>query len=210
MNDDKPLELPYPLRGLDRGQEFGVQPNLTTAQGRNVRACEPEEERVRGGSRHGLSKYVDEQLPLSPFVGGSRLIQHLALIVDPTTDATLDTQNILFNPGQPNEGDGTHDPSTNNRSTRNPGGGRYVRDGGNGWDLFRRDVPGTVIFQGLLADAHPGDGDTIGDLLLDSGDLLFFDIPFNVMSPEAINALIGQRVTATPTGVPNEYILAAA
>src|SRR3954463_844347 len=116
-----------------------MQPGGTTAAGVNVRAFEAQTQRVRGGSRPGLSRYIDAT------VAGTHLIQHLNVIVDPTTDALPDT----FDPDPPSpdvlddpssDGNGvpvgggsetfTGDPSHGGNRNRNPG--RLVRRGGSG------------------------------------------------------------------------------
>lgn len=102
-----PADLPFPLAGVNKATEYELQPELTTIHGRNVRAQDPLLKRLRGGSRHGQSKYIDER------VGGiDGPIQHLNYIVDPTTAALLtkfEQDDAVANPG-----DYVADPSTNN------------------------------------------------------------------------------------------------
>jgi hypothetical protein len=76
-NDDIAAELPFPLKGVDKRLSFSAQPSLTTPLGRNVRAHEPRTLRAKGGSRPGLSRFVDQSL------GGP--LQGLFLVA--TTDA---------------------------------------------------------------------------------------------------------------------------
>jgi hypothetical protein len=78
-------QLHFPKGGIDRSQAFGRQPNRdvgesvwarTTHRGVNVRAFERQGRRRRGGSRCGLSKYLDAR------PGGlTYLTQHLAVLV---------------------------------------------------------------------------------------------------------------------------------
>jgi hypothetical protein len=77
INDDIAAELPFPLKGVDKRLSFSAQPSLTTPLGRNVRAHEPRTLRAKGGSRPGLSRFVDQSL------GGP--LQGLFLVA--TTDA---------------------------------------------------------------------------------------------------------------------------
>ena len=110
------VDLQFPLQGVDISGEFGQQRQGTTPVGSNVRAMDPSTFRLRGASRPGLSKY----LPVR--VGGlTSVIQHLAVIVDPTVDALLDDFDS-------EDDDATEDPSTNNLRSRNLG--RVVRGSG--------------------------------------------------------------------------------
>ena len=70
-------EMLFPLRGIDVACVFDQQPPDSTPVGLNVRAYESLTERARGGSRPGLSRYINAQ------VSGSNKIQHLTYIVDP-------------------------------------------------------------------------------------------------------------------------------
>jgi hypothetical protein len=110
-------EMPFPIHGISLLTEFGSQTPGTTPIGKNVRAFETLTQRNRGGSRPGLAEYIN-----SPIDGvGGHVIQHLNVIVDPTTDAVLDDFS-----GTPF----VTDPSTNNLSVRNPPPARHVRPGG--------------------------------------------------------------------------------
>lgn len=109
----------FPLAGIDSTCEFSRQPDSTTPSGINVRAFEVITRRARGGSREGMSRYVNETL------NGAHLIQHLNILVDPQNPA-LDGPNATGDMGGTLEAD----PSSNNLSVRNFG--RYVRIGGSG------------------------------------------------------------------------------
>ena len=74
----------FPLGGISRVGEQGQQKPGTTQTGVNVRSLDPHVRRLRGASRCGLSKFVPDQAD-----GTSTLIQHLNVIVDPTTAAML-------------------------------------------------------------------------------------------------------------------------
>lgn len=115
-------ELQFPLLGIDVSEGNEIQRGGTTQVGDNVRACEPSTFRIRGGARAGLSKYVPEILPVD--LNKAHVVQHLAVVVDPTTDAIL----ASF----PDVGPTVADPSTSNLKQRLPVGGRMVRKGGSG------------------------------------------------------------------------------
>lgn len=55
------LDIPFPVKGLDESQGYGKQPPGTTVACQNVRAFDPSTGRLRGGSRAGLSKYLNAQ-----------------------------------------------------------------------------------------------------------------------------------------------------
>lgn len=135
------LPLPFPLRGVDVSTEYELQPELTAPEAANVRGVEPATARERGGSRPGLSRWIDAR------VGDTEaMIQCLDAVV------TADADALLVAPGN-GGGDGGDDwipdPSTNNEITngaddindpdydpdepgmRNPGP-RFVPDGGSG------------------------------------------------------------------------------
>lgn len=118
---DSFADAEFPSRGIDVGQAYGMQRVGTTPVGVNVRTYEPSTDRARGGSRPGLSKYIDWQ------VWGESEIQLLDYIVDPTVDATLADETTV----------GITDPSTNNLHTRNPAPARTVRRKGSGRQPIR-------------------------------------------------------------------------
>lgn len=79
------LDMHFPTAGIDRAMAYGKQPNRPTEDGAyarttreavNVRAHEPSSGRARGGSRSGLVRFPDDQLP--------GVIQELASIVLPS------------------------------------------------------------------------------------------------------------------------------
>lgn len=81
-NQAQIADLFFPISGLDVSVALEWQTPDTTPEGVNVRTFEPSTNRARGGQRWGLSKYIDEMLPLS-YSSGSPAIQHLQLVVDP-------------------------------------------------------------------------------------------------------------------------------
>lgn len=116
MAAKRDFTLVFPENGLETTTEFGRLPPGMTADAENVRAYETLQERKRGGSRPGLSKLIPPQ------VNGDFPIQHLNIIVDPTTPALAAEADA--------GGSGVPDTSTNNLRLRNPG--RTVRSGGSG------------------------------------------------------------------------------
>jgi hypothetical protein len=76
--DERFVELYFPVGGLDLSQEFQGQGPQTTPDAQNVRAVDPESQRERGGSRCGITRYINQQL--------AGEIQHLNMIVDPQAD----------------------------------------------------------------------------------------------------------------------------
>lgn len=122
MENDKEIELIFPLAGLNVATEYGRQPKQTTPVGVNVRAYEVLAKRGRGGQRPGLTKYIPQQLPT-----GVHVIQHLNVLVDPEEPGLLLDGTFPITGYQ-------LDTSTNNNAlgygNRNPG--RYIRTGGSG------------------------------------------------------------------------------
>ncbi len=79
MPQSQDVPSAFPVGGVDVSCEFARQPAATTPDAVNVRSYDTLEARLRGGSRPGLSKWIDER------VNGNALIQHLTVLVDPTT-----------------------------------------------------------------------------------------------------------------------------
>lgn len=123
VNPESLTDMGFPMHGLNLVAEFERQPPGSTVQGKNVRAFDLYLQRMRGGSRPGLVKYISSQV-----LGISSKIQHVNIIVDPT-EAALTSG--FFDPNDP---DGLiDDPSTNNKRIRNPG--RRIRTHGSGKGL---------------------------------------------------------------------------
>ncbi len=62
--------LPFPPKGIDRRDAFDSQAKGTTPDAQNVRFFERATMRGRGGTRPGLTRFIDDQLPHVPFIGG--------------------------------------------------------------------------------------------------------------------------------------------
>ncbi len=113
MPDEQEYTASFPVAGVNASCEYSRQPVDTTPVGENVRAYDTLAERERGGSRSGLSKFIDE------LVNGASVIQHLAVVVDPQNEALA------------NAGDDIEDPSDNGRNLLDDGVTvRRVRAGG--------------------------------------------------------------------------------
>ena len=95
----KPMELPFPLGGINEGQAYSRQPEGTTPDARNVRPFDTIDQRLRGGQRPGLTKYVADA------VNGSNTIQSIrqvTLALDPSTvipDTTLLNETFQYDDG---------------------------------------------------------------------------------------------------------------
>lgn len=63
-DEQKQIEATFPTLGIDISTEFNQQPPATTPEAVNVRGFETLTQRDRGGSRSGLIRYPDQQLPL--------------------------------------------------------------------------------------------------------------------------------------------------
>src|SRR5271168_3261881 len=90
-------ELLFPINGVAVNIALETQIPDTTPIGVNVRAFEPQSLRARGGARQGLSKYIPQQLPLTPH-SGPLAIQNLTLVIDPTGQAV--TPSFIDTPDQ--------------------------------------------------------------------------------------------------------------
>ncbi len=73
--DESFVDLRFPLKGVDVSQGFGMQQPGTTPIGQNVRAYDTLTLRARGGSRPGLTRYINAQ------VNGTNVIQELNYVV---------------------------------------------------------------------------------------------------------------------------------
>lgn len=132
MTQDTEVSAGFPTAGIDVTCEFGRQPENTTPDAQNVRSVEESTGRIRGGSRPGLSRYINET------VSGTHLIQHLCVLVDPQQPGLRADVDPEF-----------PDPSTNNVRLRVPPG-RRVRLGGSAIDPRGNDEPaestGDIVF----------------------------------------------------------------
>ncbi len=98
-------DLTFPPGGTELSGAFSGQRPGTTPDSRNVRLFEPSTGRARGGSRPGLSKFIDDQLP-----SGATKVQDLNVVVSTDVEALTDFYDYGDNPGEDPE-DGVPDPS---------------------------------------------------------------------------------------------------
>lgn len=126
MSARQEVGVGFPTSGVDTTCEYGRQPPGTAADASNVRTFEAVTRRNRGGSRPGLSRYIDAT------VVGDFPVQHLTLLVDPTVDALAAPTDAQF-PGF------IPDPSTNDTGVRNPPG-RFINPRG-GLRVPNRNLP---------------------------------------------------------------------
>src|SRR5262245_33321284 len=92
---DDLAEMVFPYGGLQLTRPFLMTRRETTQMAENVRFFEMLTGRGRGGSRPGLSRFIDE--PLGELVDGICPIQHLTTIV------TVDGEMIDFSFDGPNQ-----------------------------------------------------------------------------------------------------------
>lgn len=81
MPDEQNVPAAFPTKGEDVSCEFGRQPDSTSPDALNVRSYDVFLARNRGGSRPMLVKWINDR------VNGDSLVQHLNILVDPTTAA---------------------------------------------------------------------------------------------------------------------------
>ena len=127
MPDDRDLPVDFPLKGIDRTREYQEQPPGSTAMGINVRGTDPFARRGRGGSRPGLSKYVEGRL--NAWTADSE-IQMLNFIVRDSADALLTAEEpgpdtpVIENPQIPGtlirDGGSGAQPNANTTQAANP------------------------------------------------------------------------------------------
>lgn len=176
---DEFKDLEFPKSGIDTSLEFDMQRNLSTREAENVRLYEPGTGRARGGARAGLGRYIDST------VNGAHLVQHLAVIVDPTVEgllADLDDEGPLT------------DPSTSNRRRRLPTDPpRKMRRGGNANSPTRKTPRKTITI-------------TANDQTKTQGTLFTFDgTEFTVSGIEALDSVDLATITSpgSPISKPN-------
>lgn len=157
MELQKPIDVLFPLGGVDSTAGYGSQRPQTASVGVNIRSLDPILERNRGGSRHGLIKF-GSQLPT-----GEHVIQGMGLVVDPRADLLISS----FEDFMP---DFVVDPSTNNLTagripsgwtSRNPSG-RKIPPKGSGSQPSRNRPRATFRRIQVTADqTGPSCGQTV-------------------------------------------------
>lgn len=84
-----PVEFPFPLKGLDENWAFRRQPEGTTPECLNVRPFDSVGNRLRGGQRDGLSKYI------AGAVNGTNHIQALGYVTKPADPVLMTGGGLL-------------------------------------------------------------------------------------------------------------------
>lgn len=172
-NNDSFADLQFPLSGIDLTTEFEEQRTGTTQEGVNVRAFEPITNRGRGGQRAGLGKYIPHTVGLIDENGDDappNVIQHLAIIVDPTVEGLLSDDDELGGPNRVN------DPSTSNRRRRIPiGQTRTVRRGGSGGQTQKNQPRPALVITADNQTKNQGDTFTFSGTEFSSSGLQIVD-----------------------------------
>lgn len=142
------VDFPWPVHGVNNATATERQPPGTSPDAQNVRTYEPSTSRARGGSRPGLSRYIDAQV-----LGTASAIQNISVVAFMTTDAVgsgflygagpnPDVSQVTVDVGpdvswgdwprirsnRPVDFQTATDPSSGTRNY-----GRIVRAGGDGW-----------------------------------------------------------------------------
>lgn len=81
-SNPQPVELAFPLKGVDRSLPARRQPPMTTYELLNVRAFPPSSDRLGGGTREGHSKLFDEDNQAG--TSAARRIQGLSVLTEAT------------------------------------------------------------------------------------------------------------------------------
>jgi hypothetical protein len=172
-NNDSFVDLAFPVSGIDLTTEFEEQRQGTTQEGVNVRTYEPILNRARGGQRAGLGRYIDHTVGVLDAEGSDapgHVIQHLAIIVDPTVEGLLSDDDLLGGPRRVN------DPSTSNRRLRIPlGQTRTVRAGGTGASTQKGQPRKTLTITAVDQTKQQGDVFTFAGTEFSSSGLEILD-----------------------------------
>jgi hypothetical protein len=75
MADKKPIDLSFPVKGLDENWAYKAQPEGTSPDCLNVRPYDVISQRLRGGSRAGISRYFANP------VNGTNSIQRMGVVI---------------------------------------------------------------------------------------------------------------------------------
>ena len=71
MQAPVPVEIPFPVKGIDQSQPRGKQDPLTCVEALNVRGFPPLSDRIGGGKREGTRRAFSDQMTGT---GGNRLL----------------------------------------------------------------------------------------------------------------------------------------
>jgi hypothetical protein len=92
-DEDKPLDLRFPLQGLDLSTGLNAQRPGTTVKGQNVRSYDAGTLRMRGGNRSGITPFLGAGSTVQ--VSGDNVVTHLNSIVW-VTQAAIINNNTFF------------------------------------------------------------------------------------------------------------------
>jgi len=84
MAEKQPIDLSFPVKGLNENWAYKAQPEGTSPDCLNVRAYDTLGTRLRGGQRPGLSKFFSSQ------VNGTNPIQRLGFLIQSVTNIGTD------------------------------------------------------------------------------------------------------------------------
>lgn len=84
----QPIELPYPLKGVNENWAYRRQPQGSSPDALNVRSFGEMENRLRGGQRRGISKYVEDVVAAGKAVLGLGTVSRA---ISATTIVAADT-----------------------------------------------------------------------------------------------------------------------
>lgn len=90
MAERQPINIPFPIKGINENWAFGRQPEGTTPDALNVRPYDVFEGRLRGGQRPGHTKYYT-----SP-VNGANPIQAIDQVTRAYDPAAIEADELLF------------------------------------------------------------------------------------------------------------------
>jgi len=86
----QPIEIPYPFLGIDENWAYRGQPKGTTPDALNARPYDSIDNRLRGGQRDGLSKYLDDA------VNGTYFIQAITQATTVSSDLIIADASLGF------------------------------------------------------------------------------------------------------------------
>lgn len=141
-------ELPFPQQGVNTGVEYDQQPPASSPSAVNVRTFDLTG-RARGGSRSGLSRWIDAQ------VSGSNEIQHMNVVVRTDPAALTYDDFTLPSFGYPGAGNGPMGLDFTPLTYDDPGDWP-----GSGLSGF----PGMISLRLTAPDGTTGIGDGVDDL----------------------------------------------
>lgn len=92
MANRKQVDFPFPIKGKHEGAAYRQQPEGTTPDALNVRAFDAIANRLRGGQRNGLSKYI------AAAVNGTSAIQAISQLTTALDPTAVVASTAIFGP----------------------------------------------------------------------------------------------------------------